>query len=169
MYCTVCIFDTVTALLQNGIHYTHAANSCQFHLMVKTNPRFIVMIWNWAQPYSKLPRGKKKKESKQLEDIGLYSFPFCFVLILVKSTDSLLTAFRFDYLICPWSHSFISYLTVFSTELSIWATFLQFREREFQNEFSEQTRQHVPFKTWRLIVFVTRFLKNLVCSVSLDL
>lgn len=65
---------------------------------------------------------KKKKERKQLEDIGLYSFPFCFVLFLVKSTDSLLTAFRFDYLICPWSHSFIFYLNVVSTELSILAT-----------------------------------------------
>ena len=144
-------------------------------------PTLVNSIWWWKQTqgllwwyeigHNHIPncQGKKKKESKQLEDIGLYSFPFCFVLFLVKSTDSLLTAFRFDYLICPWSHSFISYLTVFSTELSIWATFFQFREREFPNEFSEQTRQHVPFKTWRLIVFVTRFLKNLVCSVSLDL
>lgn len=126
MYCTVCIFDTVTALLQNGIHYTHAANSCQFHLMVKTNPRFIVMIWNWAQPYSKLPR--KKKRNKAVGGYRTLFLPilFCFVLFLVKSTDSLFTAFTFDYLICPWSHSFIFYLTVFSAELSIWATFFQF-------------------------------------------
>ena len=83
MYCTVCIFDTVTALLQNGIHYTRAANSYQFHLMVKTNPRFIVMIWNWAQPYSKLPRKTKQKKKA----VGGYRtlvlpifFLFCFVL-----------------------------------------------------------------------------------------
>ena len=128
MYCTVCIFDTVTALLQNGIHYTHAANSYQFHLMVKTNPRFIVMIWNWAQPYSKLPRKTKQKKKA----VGGYRtlvlpilFFFC-LFCLVKSSDSLLTTFRFYYLICPWSHSFIFYLTVFSTELSILATSFQF-------------------------------------------
>ena len=75
-----------------------------------------------------IAKKKKKKRNKAVGGYRTLFLPilFCFVLFLVKSTDSLFTAFRFDYLICPWSHSFIFYHTVFSTELSIWATFFQF-------------------------------------------
>ena len=126
MYC----FAKCTALFA---YLTLLQLSYKMAFLTPMLPTLVNSVWWWKQTqgllwwyeigHNHIPNcQEKKKERKQLEDIGLYSFPFCFVLFLVKSTDSLLTAFRFDYLICPWSHSFIFYLNVVSTELSILAT-----------------------------------------------